>query len=123
MCSCSDDAGNGLTIDTAEVRERQSMLFQLTAQVSQSNSCFDGYGTGVRVDIENAIEVVEVDEPGRGASDVGGRVAAANCYQSSTTTPGEGDQLLDLWDCLWTNVQLRAGKESLGPCVMEVVGR
>jgi hypothetical protein len=50
-------------------------------------------------------------------------VTAADGHYAAATSTGEGDQLLNLRDGLWADIELRAREERLGPGVVEVIGR
>lgn len=100
------------------------MLFlQPLAQLAQSDTRLDGHGAGVRVNVEDAIEAIEVHEPGGGTGEIGGGVGAANGNETTATAAGEGHQLLDLGDGVRANVELRSREEGLGPSVMQMIGR
>lgn len=99
------------------------LFFQPLAQLAQSDSRFNSHRAGVGVDAENAVEVIEVHEPGGGTGEIGGRVGAANGNKTAATTAGEGNQLLDLGNRVRANVELWSREEGLGPSVMKVIGR
>ena len=62
--SRGDGARDGLGVDTAEVGDGEAMLGEFEAEVVEREAGFEGDEFGGCVDVEDAVEVVEVHHPG-----------------------------------------------------------
>ena len=57
-------AGDGLDVDAAKVGDGEAVLGEFEAEVMQREAGFEGDEVGGRVDVEDAVKVVEVHHPG-----------------------------------------------------------
>ena len=100
-----DGAGDGLDVDAAKVWDGEAVLGEFEAEVMQREAGFEGDEVGGRVDVEDAVKVVEVHHPGRGAGQFRGGVAAADDDEATAAFSGEGYSLFDLGDGLGLDVE------------------
>ena len=114
-------AGNRLGVDAAQVGDGEAELGQLSTQVVQADAGFKGDGACVTVGGQDVVEVVEIHHPRRGTSEVGRGMGVSDDDESSATSSGERDGLLDLRKGLRLDVDFGPRIVRLSPCVMEMV--
>lgn len=111
-----DGAGDALAVDAAQVGHGEAELGQLGAQLVEADAGLHGDHARRLVVGQDAVVLVQVHQPRRGAGQGAGGVGTARGDDAAAALPGGVDERVDLLERLGLDVQLRTVLEGLGPC-------